>query len=282
MDWWWWIFKPWLPGPRVGAQIWPINGQKRRTTLFVRNANRCLLRTSELLGRCEGLFAVVATAFWRGTKMKLFAGMTAAVLVAVMAQGCGGEDVEDAPVNTGATGGTSGGTGGSGGTAEGGTGGTEETGPDKVCGDNDCFDYNDPTLSGFLQGGLPACCAGDGDVCGLDVTAAESFFTGLTGCMELNQPAHANSPGDCEGLNMSVQALGEIARPACCRESGTWGVNVSIKGLGETLNFPLTEGAEFGCVDPLPFLGGVEDPSTLPESWKDAEGNAVTEAPACG
>lgn len=211
--------------------------------------------------------------------MKLFAGMTVAVLVALMAQGCGGEDVEDAPVNTGGSGGTA--AGGTGGTAEGGTGGTVAT-ADKVCGGDDCFDYNDPTLSGFLQGGLPACCAGAGeDKCGLDVTAAESFFTGLTGCMELNQPEAATSPADCEGLNMSVQALGDIALPPCCRESGTCGVNVSIKGLGETLNFPLTEGAEFGCVDPLPFLGGVEDPSTLPESWKDSEGNAVTEAPAC-
>lgn len=41
----------------------------------------------------------------------------------------------------------------------------------------------------------------------------------------------------------------------------------------------LSEGAEFGCVDPIPFVRD-SDPAMLPDFWRD--GNAgVREAPAC-
>ena len=223
--------------------------------------------------------------------MKLFTGLTAAVLVAVMAQGCGGDDpVENTNEPTAGTGGAgdSGGTGGTGGDETGGTGGSSGSsgssgsggsGGGTECGGTPCADYNDPTLGAVLAGGLPACCAGENeDMCGLDVTAAEALFTGLTGCMELNQPEAAGT-WNCESISMST-SVGDIELPPCCRAGeNVCGVSVSVKGLGDSLGFPLTEGAEFGCVDPIPFLGGA-DPSTLPDFWKLGDA-ALTEAPAC-
>ena len=96
--------------------------------------------------------------------------------------------------------------------------------------------------------------------------------------MALNQPSEPGS-WNCEGLVMETD-VGSIPLPPCCRaDTLTCGVDISVAKLGEELGFPLTEGAEFGCVDPLPFVENA-NVETLPEFWKDGD-NAVTAAPAC-
>jgi hypothetical protein len=228
--------------------------------------------------------------------MKLLTGLTAAALVALVAQGCGGSDSDPEAVGaagtagetaagTGGTAGTDGGDGGTAGTpdagGDGGTGGETEPDPPAtiMCEGTECSNYSDPTLDGFISGGLPACCSGEaGDLCGLNVDAASALFKGLTGCMELNQATEAGD-WSCEGMSMD-SPVGAIALPACCRgETKTCGVDVSVAALGATLGFPLSEGAEFGCVDPVPFLADA-DVATLPDFWKDGD-VAKTEAPAC-
>ena len=75
-------------------------------------------------------------------------------------------------------------------------------------------------------------------------------------------------------------AAGAIDLRPCCRaDSQTCGVDVSIRELGKTLGAELAEGAEFGCIDPLPFVQETP-PENLPDFWKDGDAAAST-APAC-
>jgi hypothetical protein len=131
--------------------------------------------------------------------------------------------------------------------------------------DDDCEDYREPALEGLFPGGLPACFPdANYDACGLDVTAMESVFPGMEGCMELGQPS-GSDVGRCEGLAM-ITDLGDIPLPPCCRLDGRCGVLVSIEAFGESLGFPLSPGADFGCVDPLPFLAKVPV-DRVPDFW---------------
>ena len=217
--------------------------------------------------------------------MKLFTGLTAAALVAVMAQGCGGEDVvEDNVGGSGGGGGSTAGTGGGdsgggdGGTSDGGgttggegggtTGGEGGGGSEGIpCGESTCGDYADALLVSFTGGPLLACCPtdpkGGPDACGLDVTPAKDVL-GIEGCMELDQPGteHAN----CIELDtvLSVDGVGDlpITLPGCCMPNAQCGVEVDLEAASGILG----PGADFGCTDPTPFMDGL-DP--IPEGWEN-------------
>ncbi len=140
-----------------------------------------------------------------------------------------------------------------------GCGGDEEKKEEKKQGSTiDCGSKRCDELK--LPGGydpIPACCAGDGDVCGLDGSRFADFGANFEDpCQPLDQPG--NEDPTCPPSTPIPTELGpELQFPGCCKPDGLCGYLVD-----NALN--LVE-IGLGCVDAAPFLDGGVPTSCTPE-----------------
>ncbi|MGE0325590.1 MAG: hypothetical protein AB7K71_08500 [Polyangiaceae bacterium] len=159
--------------------------------------------------------------------------------------GSGGSSGNGGTAGTGAQGGSGGSGGGNGGTSGGGNGGSSST---VTCGDSTCTAQS---ITGDFMLDFPACCAGD--VCGADVSDAESVI-GITGCIELNKAGDADA--NCPDLTVSVAGT-DVALPGCCQANNKCGGLVDVTALGSSIEGVNVSGPNFGCQSPT-LLGEAE------------------------
>lgn len=191
----------------------------------------------------------------------LRSGLYFVVGIAALAAGCGGAVADGltgegnpepdgsggtSSSDDGNTDGTDDDSGNTGGTDdEGNTDGTGNTGNTGGAGNTGNTGNCDPSQcesASILGQPLAACCPPGGGGCGLDVSPTAQY-TGITGCIERDQPGKQDPSCPSESIETGYGAPLQLS--GCCRPTGE---------CGYLVNIPMAP--SFGCVDPAQANNG--------------------------